>query len=100
LNEYHGLYHVLHGLLSPIDGVGPNQLKISELIARIPETKEIIIATNPTVEGDATAMYLAQLLKPLGVRITRLAHGLPVGGDLDFADQATLLSALEYRREM
>lgn len=102
VNEYRGSYHVLHGLLSPMDGVGPEQLRIKELLARIGEgsVQEVILATNPTVEGDATALYLARLLKPLGVKVTRLAHGMPVGGELDYADSATLLSALEYRREM
>ncbi|HWP30358.1 MAG TPA: recombination mediator RecR [Fimbriimonadales bacterium] len=102
MNKFNGLYHVLHGVLSPMDGVGPEQLKIRELLARIEggHIKEVIIATNPTVEGDATALYLAQLLKPLDISVTRLAHGIPVGGDLDFADQATLLSAFEYRREL
>jgi len=102
MNKFNGLYHVLHGVLSPMDGVGPEQLKIRELLARIEggHVKEVIIATNPTVEGDATALYLAQLLKPLDVAVTRLAHGIPVGGDLDFTDQATLSSAFEYRREL
>lgn len=100
LNEFRGTYHVLHGQLSPMDGIGPDQLKLKELVMRVAAAKEIILATNPTVEGDATALYIAQLLRPLGPRITRLAHGIPIGGDLDFADQATLLSALEHRREM
>jgi recombination protein RecR len=102
INEYRGTYHVLHGLLSPMDGVGPEQLRVKELLGRLAEgdTEEAILATNPTIEGDATALYLAKLLKPLGIRVTRLAHGMPVGGELDYADSATLLSALEYRREM
>lgn len=101
LNEFHGLYHVLHGLLSPMDGVGPESLRIQELLARLgPDVKEVIVATNHNVEGDATALYLARLIKPLGVKVTRLAHGMPVGGELDYADSATLLSALEYRREL
>jgi recombination protein RecR len=101
INEYHGLYHVLHGLLSPMDDVGPEDIKVRELIARMQsDIKEVIVATNPTVEGDATALYLAKLIKPLGVKVTRLAHGMPVGGELDYADSATLLSALEYRREI
>jgi len=101
VNEYKGLYHVLHGLLSPMDGVGPEQLKVKELLARLAgDMNEIILATNPTIEGDATALYLAKLLKPIGIKVTRLAHGMPVGGELDYADSATLLSALEYRREM
>ncbi len=102
INEYKGRYHVLHGLLSPMDGVGPEQLRVRELLARIGEgaIHEAILATNPTIEGDATALYLAKLLKPVGIKVTRLAHGMPVGGELDYADSATLLSALEYRREM
>jgi len=102
INEYKGLYHVLHGLLSPMDGVGPEQLRLKELLNRLSEGEvhEIILATNPTVEGDATALYLARLLKPIVHKVSRLAHGMPVGGELDYADSATLLSALEYRREM
>ncbi len=101
-NEFRGLYHVLNGLISPMEGVGPEQLKVKELLKRVSESdvREIIMATNPTVEGDATAMYLAKLLKPLGPRISRIAHGMPIGGDLDYADQATLISALEYRRDL
>lgn len=100
-NEYKGLYHVLHGLLSPMDGIGPEKLSIRELIKRVENTvAEVIIATNPTIEGDATALYLSKLLKPCGVKVTRLAHGMPIGGELDYADAATLLSAIEYRREM
>ncbi|MBI1755719.1 MAG: recombination protein RecR [Fimbriimonas ginsengisoli] len=101
LNEYHGLYHVLHGLLSPMDGIGPEQLKVHELVVRLSDNvKEVILATNPTLEGDATALYLNKLIGPSGVKVTRLAHGMPIGGELDYADSATLLSALEYRREM
>jgi recombination protein RecR len=102
IHEYKGRYHVLHGLLSPMDGVGPEQLRIKDLLNRLGrgEVEEIILATNPTVEGDATALYLARLLKPIVGRVSRLAHGMPVGGELDYADSATLLSALEYRREM
>lgn len=101
-HEFKGLYHVLHGLLSPMDGVGPEKLKVKELLARLESGRvlEIILATNPTIEGDATALYLAKLLKPLGVKVTRLAHGMPIGGELDYADSATLISAIEYRREM
>lgn len=89
--EYKGLYHVLHGAISPMDGVGPDDIKIRELLARLtPEVKEIIMATNSTVEGEATAMYIARLLKPMGIKVTRLAHGLPVGGDIEFADEVTL----------
>lgn len=102
IHEYKGQYHVLHGLLSPMDGVGPEQLRLKELLNRLGsgEVEEIILATNPTVEGDATALYLARLLKPIVGKVSRLAHGMPVGGELDYADSATLLSALEYRREM
>ena len=102
LNEFKGKYHVLHGLLNPMDGIGPEKLKLRELTVRLEggTVTELIVATNPTVEGDATALYLAQLLKPSGLKVTRLAHGMPVGGDLDFADQATLLSAFEFRREL
>lgn len=98
---YQGLYHVLGGRISPLDGIGPDDLKIKELLARICEqTKEIIIATNPNVEGEATAVYLAKLLKPLGLRITRIARGLPVGSDLEYADGMTLSRALEGRQEI
>ncbi len=101
INEYKGRYHVLHGLLSPMDGVGPEQLKVKELVNRCgTEVTEVIVATNPTIEGDATALYLARLLKPIGVRVTRLAYGMPVGGELDYADSATLHSALEFRRDL
>lgn len=102
MREYRGLYHVLHGALSPMDGVGPDDLKIAPLLKRIGEggVAEIIMATNPNVSGEATAMYLCKLLKPLGVRVTRIAHGVPVGGDLEYADEVTLLRAIEGRREM
>lgn len=102
INEYRGQYHVLHGLMSPMDGIGPEQLRIRELLMRLGEgeIEEVILATNPTIEGDATALYLAKLIKPIGMRVSRLAHGMPVGGELDYADSATLLSALEYRRDM
>lgn len=100
VNEFRGLYHVLHGLLSPMDGVGPEQLRVKELLGRLNGVEEIILATNPTIEGDATALYLAKLLKPLGVKVTRLARGMAVGGELDYADSATLLSALEHRQEI
>lgn len=101
-NEFRGTYHVLQGVISPMDGVGPEMLRIRELQHRIADgqIKEIILATNPTIEGDTTAMYIAGILKPLGVKVTRIAHGMPVGGDLDYADQATLIRALEWRREM
>ena len=102
-NEYKGLYHVLHGAISPLNNVGPDDLTVKELIARFSgdsEINEIIMATNPTIEGDATAMYLSRLLKPMGVKITRLAYGIPVGGDLEYADQVTLARALEGRNEL
>jgi recombination protein RecR len=100
--EFHGRYHVLHGALAPLDGVGPDELKIQPLLVRLRDSavREIIIATNPTAEGEATALYLARLLKPLGIRVTRIAHGLPVGGDLEYADVMTVGRALEGRREM
>jgi recombination protein RecR len=102
INDYKGRYHVLHGLMSPVDGIGPEQLRIRELLGRLHEepVEEIIVATNPTIEGDTTALYLAKLLKPIGIKITRIAHGMPSGGELDYADSATLLSAMEFRREM
>ncbi len=101
--EYHGLYHVLHGAISPVEGIGPEDLKIAELIKRLQSDsniKEVVLATNPNMEGEATAMYLERLIKPLGVRLTRLARGLPVGGDLEYADEVTLTRALEGRREV
>src|SRR2546421_4537678 len=100
--EFRGLYHVLQGAISPIEGVGPEQLRIRELLSRVgeEEVREVILATNPNIEGEATAMYLARLLRPLGVRVTRIASGLPVGGDLEYADEITLGRALEGRREV
>lgn len=100
--QYKGLYHVLHGVLSPMDGIGPDDLKIRELLPRLRtgSVKEIILATNPNLEGEATAMYLQRLLSPLGIRMTRLARGLPIGGDLEYADEVTLSHALEGRQEM
>lgn len=99
--EYKGTYHVLHGLVSPIDGVTPDMLRIKELLSRVDDSvSEIIMATNPTVEGEATAMYVARLLKPLGVKVTRLAFGLPVGASVEYADEVTLFKALENRNEM
>ncbi len=102
VREFRGVYHVLHGLISPINGVTPEHLKIKELLTRVEtgEVQEIIVATNPTVEGEATAMYLSRLLRPLGVRVTRLAYGVPVGADLEYADEVTLFRALEGRREV
>ena len=99
---YNGLYHVLHGVLSPLDGIGPDRLKIRELFQRLQRESisEIIIATNSDVEGEATATYLAQLLKPIGITVSRIAHGLPMGGDLEYADEVTLSKALENRRAM
>jgi len=100
--EFSGLYHVLQGAISPIDGVGPEQLRVRELIARLGDgtVTEVIVATNPSVEGETTALYLARLVKPLGVRVTRIASGLPVGGDIEYADEVTLGRAMEGRREM
>lgn len=101
-NEYHGLCHVLHGAISPMDNIGPNDIKIPELLERLKgdEVKEVIMATNPTIEGEATAMYIAKLIKPFGIKVTRIAHGIPVGGDLEYADEVTLTKAMEGRREM
>lgn len=98
--EYKGLYHVLHGVLSPMEGIGPEQLNISGLLSRLDGINEVVIAVNPTVEGEATALYLARLLKPLQVKVTRIAHGLPVGGDLEYADEVTIAKALEGRRQL
>ena len=102
MRDYNGVYHVLHGALSPIEGVGPEDIRIKELLNRLydDKVKEIIMATNPNIEGEATAMYIAKLLKPLGIKVTRIAHGLPVGGDLEYADEVTLAKAIENRREM
>ena len=101
-HEFHAVYHVLHGAISPLSGVGPEQLCIKELLARISnsEVKEVIMATNPTVEGEATAMYISRLLKPMGIKITRLAYGIPVGGDLEYADEVTLSRSIEGRNEI
>lgn len=100
--EYNGTYHVLHGVISPLDGIGPEQLRIKELMARLSDSgvTEIIMATNPTVEGEATASYLSRIIKPLGIKVTRLAYGIPVGGDLEYADEYTLARALEGRNEI
>lgn len=99
--EFKGYYHVLHGVISPINGVGPDDLKIKELLARIDDSiTEVIVATNPNVEGEATAMYISRLLRPLGVKVSRIAHGLPVGGELEYADDVTLARALQNRREI
>lgn len=100
--EFHGTYHVLHGVISPLDGIGPEQLRIKELMARLSadDIKEIIMATNPTVEGEATASYISRLIKPMGIKVSRLAYGIPVGGDLEYADEFTLARALEGRNEI
>ena len=100
--EFKGQYHVLHGVISPMDGIGPDIIKIKEIIKGLSnqDVKEIIMATNPTIEGEATAMYIARLLKPMGIKVTRIAHGLPVGGDLEYADEVTISKALEGRREI
>ena len=102
IREFDGLYHVLHGVISPMDGIGPDDINLKSLITRLQQNdvKELIIATNPNIEGEATAMYIARLIKPAGIKVTRIAHGLPVGGDLDYADEVTLLKAMEGRREL
>ncbi len=103
IREYNGLYHVLHGAISPVEGIGPNDINLKSLITRLQsndEVKEIIIATNPNIEGEATAMYISRLIKPSGIKVTRIAHGIPVGGDLEYADEVTLLKAIEGRREL
>ena len=101
-HEFRGVYHGLHGSISPMNGVGPDDIKIKELLARLMDgqVKEVILATNPRVEGEATAMYLSKLIKPLGIKVTRIAHGIPVGGDLEYTDEITLTKALEGRREI
>lgn len=100
--DFMGLYHVLHGTISPMEGIGPDDIRIKELLFRIKEgqVKEVIMATNPDIEGEATAMYISRLLKPFEIRVTRIAHGIPVGGDLEYADEVTLSKALEGRREL
>lgn len=100
--DYNGRYHVLNGVISPMDGIGPDMLNIKELISRLGDggVQEIIMATNPTIEGEATAMYISRLVKPMGIKVTRIAHGLPVGGDLEYADDVTISKALEGRREI
>jgi recombination protein RecR len=103
IHEYRGLYHVLHGAISPMQNIGPDQIKLRELLSRLrenTEVSEVILATNPTVEGEATAMYIARLLRPAGIKTTRIAHGLPMGGDLEYADEVTLAKAMEGRREI
>lgn len=100
--EYDGLYHVLQGAISPMDGIGPEDIKIPDLLKRLQDdqVQELILATNPTIEGEATSMYISRLVKPFGLKVTRIAHGLPVGGDLEYADEVTLTKALEGRREL
>lgn len=99
--EFKGMYHVLHGAISPLEGIGPDEINIKGLLARIShDTKEVILATNPNVEGEATAMYISRLLKPMGIKVSRIAHGIPVGGDIEYADEVTLSKALEGRREI
>ncbi|MGP4082839.1 recombination mediator RecR [Pseudalkalibacillus sp. R45] len=102
MKEYRGLYHVLHGAISPVEGIGPEDIKVAELIKRLQDdtVQELIMATDPNIEGEATAMYISRLVKPTGIKITRIAHGLPVGGDLEYADEVTLSRALEGRREI
>ena len=102
MRDFKGVYHVLHGALSPLEGVGPGDIRVKELLGRLADetVKEVIMATNPNVEGEATAMYIAKLLKPMGIKVTRIAHGLPVGGDLEYADEVTLSKAMENRREI
>lgn len=102
IREYRGYYHVLHGAISPMDGIGPDDINLKSLIMRLQDeaVKEIIIATNPNIEGEATAMYIARLIKPSGIKVSRIAHGIPVGGDLEYADEVTLLKAVEGRREL
>ena len=102
MRDFKGVYHVLHGALSPLEGVGPDNLRVKELLSRLQgdSVKEVIMATNPNVEGEATAMYIARLLKPMGIKVTRIAHGLPVGGDLEYANEVTLSRAMENRVEL
>ena len=102
IKEFNGLYHVLHGVISPMEGIGPEDINLKSLIQRLQvnDVKELIIATNPNIEGEATAMYIARLIKPAGIKVTRIAHGIPVGGDLEYADEVTLLKSLEGRREL
>ena len=102
MRDYRGVYHILHGTISPMEGIGPDDIRIRELLHRVNDggVREVILATNPDVEGEATALYISRLIKPLGIRVTRIAHGIPVGGDLEYADEVTLSKALEGRREM
>ena len=102
IREFNGLYHVLHGVISPMEGIGPEDINLKSLIARLQtsDVKELIVATNPNIEGEATAMYIARLIKPAGIQVSRIAHGIPVGGDLEYADEVTLLKSLEGRRQL
>ena len=102
INEFNGLYHVLHGAISPMNGLGPEDIKVKELIQRLQkeDVKEVVIATNPTIEGEATAMYVSRLIKPSGIKVSRIAHGIPIGGDLEYTDEITLMKAFEGRREL
>ena len=103
IKEYRGQYHVLHGVISPMDGIGPDDINLKQLIVRLQsdtDISEVILATNPNIEGEATAMYIARLIKPSGIKVSRIAHGIPVGGDLEYADEITLLKAVEGRREL
>jgi recombination protein RecR len=103
MREYHGLYHVLHGVIAPMNGIGPEDINIESLIKRLStseEVTEVIVATNPNIEGEATAMYLARLIKPAGIKVTRIAHGVPIGGDIEYIDEITLMKAIEGRREL
>ena len=101
-HEYKGVYHILHGSISPMNGIGPDDIKIKELLARLMDgsVKELILATNPRVEGEATSMYISKLVKPMGIKVTRIARGIPIGGDLEYTDEVTLMKALEGRSEM
>jgi recombination protein RecR len=102
MKEYNGMYHVLHGAISPMDGIGPEDINLKQLIVRLQQNdvKEVILATNPTIEGEATAMYAARLIKPAGIKCSRIAHGIPVGGDLEYTDEVTLSKAMEGRNEL
>ena len=102
MRDFNGVYHVLHGVISPMDGIGPDDIRIRELLARLAggEVKEVVLATNPDIEGEATASYISRLIKPMGIRVTRIAHGVPVGGDLEYTDEVTLLRAFQGRREV
>ena len=102
MRDFNGVYHVLHGVISPMDGIGPDDIRIRELLARLAggKVKEVVLATNPDIEGEATASYISRLIKPMGIRVTRIAHGVPVGGDLEYTDEVTLLRAFQGRREV